>query len=459
MKARALNMKHTKNRMVSFVLALAMLMVMMPARTEAAVSLPSISSGTPLKAYGLKTGNNTRTYSDVNLSKGIGYIYASDLVTITSVRKNGNGVWVCYGYYPVSKGNKWAYWHLSDMSTQSAPSEKNTSRASMTVYRRSSGSSTVGSIAKGDTVYRMTEANGRTQVIYNLGSASRPTGWKMGWIPTTSYNSSIRQVNNSTNETVYYVTTTAGLILRKGAGTGYAKIVTMPYASAIKVSSISNGWAKASYNGYSGYCSSSYISRTKPGSSNSGTTQSGKKITVFKQTDYLNSYGQDDAGRKATLKSGGCGVFALVNAVYYLNGKKIDPITLANFALNTKDPSGIKDIITGKPRYLRYSGGTSDNLAKVFCNSHGSSYGIRYVCSVTNLSGASSYIKNGYVAVIHVQGHFMALVDYDASSGKYLVLDSCPLSDRGTSSGYRWMKASEFTGKMALQYIHVIGRR
>ena len=198
MKARTLN---AKNRIVSFFLALAMLMVLMPAKAEAAVSLPSISSGTPLKAYGLKTGNNTRTYSDRNLSKGIGYIYASDLVTITSVQRNSNGVWVCYGYYPVSKGNKWAYWYLSDMSTQSAPSEKNTSRSSMTVYRRSSGSATVGSIAKGDTVYRMTEANGRTQVIYNLGSASRPTGWKMGWIPTTSYNNSIRPVNNSTQKT------------------------------------------------------------------------------------------------------------------------------------------------------------------------------------------------------------------------------------------------------------------
>lgn len=64
--------------------------------------------------------------------------------------------------------------------------------------------------------------------------------------------------------TTYYVTTTAGLILRSKASTSSSKILTMPYGAAISVSSISNGWAKCTYNGKSGYCSTSYISKTNP---------------------------------------------------------------------------------------------------------------------------------------------------------------------------------------------------
>lgn len=67
--------------------------------------------------------------------------------------------------------------------------------------------------------------------------------------------------------TTYYVTTKAGLILRSSASTSSAKLTTMPYGGAVQVSSISNGWAKCTYNGRAGYCSSSYISVKKPSSS------------------------------------------------------------------------------------------------------------------------------------------------------------------------------------------------
>lgn len=50
--------------------------------------------------------------------------------------------------------------------------------------------------------------------------------------------------------------TTANLNYRKGPGTNYTKIGTLPSGSKIQVENISNGWAKLS-NGY--YVSSSYI--------------------------------------------------------------------------------------------------------------------------------------------------------------------------------------------------------
>ena len=91
---------------------------------------------------------------------------------------------------------------------------------------------------------------------------SRITGSLSG---TNTQTITVRDTQSPTSySTTYYVTTTAGLILRKGPGTGYDKILTMPYASSLMVASVSGGWAKAKYNGYEGYCSSSYISKTKP---------------------------------------------------------------------------------------------------------------------------------------------------------------------------------------------------
>jgi hypothetical protein len=58
---------------------------------------------------------------------------------------------------------------------------------------------------------------------------------------------------------IYYVATTAGLILRGSPSVYGAKLLTMPYCAQIEVSSISNGWAHCTYNGREGYCSSSYI--------------------------------------------------------------------------------------------------------------------------------------------------------------------------------------------------------
>ncbi|MBQ7594698.1 MAG: RICIN domain-containing protein [Synergistaceae bacterium] len=69
----------------------------------------------------------------------------------------------------------------------------------------------------------------------------------------------------------YYVTTKAGLVLRNSPSTYGARITTMPYGSEIQVSSISNGWASCTYNGYRGYCSASYISTTKPDDNNDKT--------------------------------------------------------------------------------------------------------------------------------------------------------------------------------------------
>jgi hypothetical protein len=228
----------------------------------------------------------------------------------------------------------------------------------------------------------------------------------------------------------YYVTTQAGLILRKGPGTNYGAILTMPYASSIQVSSISNGWAKAKYNGYEGYCSSSYIS-----------TEKTKSITSFSQMDSRwrdVRYGYSDTNCKTPAYLGkgasgnvgsGCGVLALTNAVYHLNGKFIQPSEIAAYSL--------------KYGYRINGVGTSHGLYKSFANNRGSNYGFAWVGQISDWNKLQSYLSSGKVVICCNSSHIMALGSYDKSSGRYLLLDSCPSKNRGTSgTGYVWATKS-----------------
>lgn len=53
--------------------------------------------------------------------------------------------------------------------------------------------------------------------------------------------------------------TTANLNMRTGPGTGYAIILTIPKGTAVSVESYSGTWAKVTYGGQTGYCSTTYL--------------------------------------------------------------------------------------------------------------------------------------------------------------------------------------------------------
>ena len=209
------------------------------------------------------------------------------------------------------------------------------------------------------------------------------------------------------------------------------------------------------------------IERTKSVKKDSSPIPITKAITVYKQTDSrwkAHPYGYSSPeNRKNNIPAylgqdngngsgGGCGVLSVVNAVYYLNRTFIQPKELADFAVYFK---------------ARYDGGTYGWLAEKLCQEKGLTYGIKFVKDVKNLEEAKSYLKKGNVAIVHVDNHFMALVNYDPNEDKFLVIDSYPTKSRGTKeNGYRWLKESEFTGRMKLSWtnekngpIHIISRR
>lgn len=169
--------------------------------------------------------------------------------------------------------------------------------------------------------------------------------------------------------------------------------------------------------------------------------------TVFKQTDSAwasESYGKGPDG-PATIGSSGCGILAYVNAVYYMNHNRsfINPKDLANWSVR----NGYR--VNGQ--------GTSTGLYKAFADQCGAAYGIRYVRTASSISDIRGDLQNGRVAILGVDGHLIACVAYQ--NGQYLILDSYPSSSRGTRSGYRWLSAGQFTGRLRIKSINVIGPR
>lgn len=163
---------------------------------------------------------------------------------------------------------------------------------------------------------------------------------------------------------------------------------------------------------------------------------------------------KDEAGTQpATIGSSGCGLLAIVNAIYYLNGQMVPPEVVAEYSL--------------KYGYRPNGGGTYATLAKSFCKyeNRGQYYGVNYVATISGLAEARDYLtgkKGGHgkcTVIFNVQDHYVALVDYNASTQQYLVYDSDVTGRFTNTKGYRWMTAEQFTGRMTPKQSHtVIGK-
>ena len=202
-------------------------------------------SGT-VTCYTLSNGR-VNTYSDAAATKYTGYISGSiDQCTIIGYNTKYSTFQVKYPASGVTK-TAWTKWNNFIYNT-SYPSKSETLDKSYTVYTKSNLSKTIGTAYKGDKVAIVSQIGSLSQIVYPVGS-----NWKMGWIKRSTVPAK-----------TYYVTAQSGLVLRQSASASSAKILTMPYASAVSVTTISNGWAKTTYGGKTGYCSSAYLSTTKP---------------------------------------------------------------------------------------------------------------------------------------------------------------------------------------------------
>ncbi len=463
-----------KKRLISFIIAVTMVMSL-------AVSPVMAWSAVNTKCYTITTGN-TMVYNSNSTSSGKkGTIYGSDEIKILSSYSNG----FYYVEYPIKNGKKQGYILKSDVLISTSASTRYAT-SKITTYRRNNTNNTYGSIYKNDEVLVFGTRGNFTQIRYPVSG-----GYKFAWIKNSDANNYLKKtkaVNPTsvslkvklTNGSMY--SNNGGFYLDGSSSSAQMKAVVSPSNAdqSVTWSSGNTGIVKISSSGYATPVSNGTTTITartvngKTATCNVTVRQVSspipvtREITVYKQTDkrwkaYPYGYSSKENRKKGIHAylgqdnkngngyGGGCGVLAVVNAVYYLKGTFIQPKWLADFSVSTG---------------ARYDGGTYGWLAERLCAKNGSDFGIKFVTDVANVKDAKAYLKKGNVAIVHVQGHFMALVNYNSKTDKYLVIDSCPSGNRGTSYGYRWLKESEFTGKMALSWtneskgrIHIISRR
>jgi len=136
--------------------------------------------------------------------------------------------------------------------------------------------------------------------------------------------------------------------------------------------------------------------------------------------EYGNVKG-DYGGRMAAA---GCGVVSIVNMVYALNGQFIDPMLLADFAVEN---------------YYRVIGsGTDDEIYKAAAEEFGQAYNFRFIKRCYNVFEMRGYLEKGCVAISYVPGHYVTIADYNEETEEFLVLDSHPIPRRPTSPWGDW---------------------
>lgn len=181
----------------------------------------------------------------------------------------------------------------------------------------------------------------------------------------------------------------------------------------------------------------------------------GKQFYVFSQRDkkwanepYLkgtiNGKYQD-----ATVGTSACHLLSLVNATHWLSGKFIDPVWLARYAIDKG--------------YRKNGSIDMAGLYKDISNNYGLTYGIKYAGYTSGekrFTNLKKHLQDGEVAIGGGMGHVMAVVAYDSTTEKYLVLDSYGTTSRKTNNcWYIWKSSSQMTGKFGFSYFYFISKQ
>ena len=137
---------------------------------------------------------------------------------------------------------------------------------------------------------------------------------------------------------------------------------------------------------------------------------------------------------KHTIKTSGCGLCAISNAVRYMTGSAPDVRGLATFARNNE-------------QYIVHVGSkstVSEEAAKAF----GEAFGFCYIGQVAGLAEAVPYVKQGCTVIAGVGndkggGHLLVIADYDPLTKKYLILDSAGNYESWSHSFCSWQRIND----------------
>jgi hypothetical protein len=263
---------------------------------------------------------NLKTYTDSSLTKQTGYICSYDQCTILKIYSNG----AVQVKYPVARGTRVAYAAMSgffinnDFSTKTARSG-----ARRTVYRKSSGSSTVGTAFASDYVTIIGLENGRTQIIFPIAS-----GFKMGWIdglyqmPSENNN---QNTNQNTSQNSYDSKVSSFINTAKwknGASWGYYQRPTIGGGNGIGCYAYANDFIKYVY-GKSGSFEGTGTAFYSPSGIRSGdvikVTNSQHWFVVLYRNGNKLTTAEGNWGGKVVVSSS---AYSVSGNTLYRNGKK-----------------------------------------------------------------------------------------------------------------------------------------
>ena len=161
---------------------------------------------------------------------------------------------------------------------------------------------------------------------------------------------------------------------------------------------------------------------------------------------YDPDWSREDYGNVSSysgkMAAAGCGAVVVTNAVYALNGQFVDPMLIANLAV--------------EKGYRMIGLGTDDGIFKAVAKELGDAYDFHYIKKTYNVFEVKRYLQKGCVAISHVPGHYISAVDYKEKNEKYLVLDSHPIASRPTDPFGNWFKWDRLeSGGLASQCYYI----
>ena len=130
-------------------------------------------------------------------------------------------------------------------------------------------------------------------------------------------------------------------------------------------------------------------------------------------------------GSEGCMGTAGCGILAPVNAVYALTGQYMDVMKLADYAV--------------EKNYRIVGSGTDEGIFKAAAKKFGQRYNFSWDGQGKSLSQLKKKLAKGDTAVVHVQGHYVAIVAYSKKKNRYLMLDSNYLPKREDTAFGDWI--------------------
>lgn len=286
-----------------------------------------------------------------------------------------------------------------------------------------------------------------------------------GLVPQIPFGNGDNSILGSTvteASTIITYKTTENLNMRKGAGTSYARILTIPKGKSVTYLSTSGSWYKVKYNSYTGFVCATYL--TKVGTS---TTTAAQSSTVTLNVPYISQltptyapFGCEGASLLMALKYKGYTKESLKSLLDQMPKTKNDPY-IAFAGTPYKNINGVFQSIFPKPlaafgqkfsskvaNVTRY---TTTQLKKEL--DRGNPVVVYVTLKFAKPVWAKYYMGTAGNVNIVDNLHVMTLIGYNKKTGSYYVAD--PNSTK-TNNKY-WVSKSAFeTSYNALKYAVVV---